>query len=260
LGETVTLTATVRVPALVTALPTGSVQFQVDGANYGSPVALSNRKASLSVSMNTAGFHTAAASYSGDTNFGPNVSGSVNVCVASCTSIDTSANSFILSNEAPGYLIHKLVAAGYGTSSVYTALTALKDLPGAETILTLPFMDALHTAPAGAEIFNPLSDYDYYGAIAISDNGTVSFVDLTGPSYSGQPNTTTLTTGNLPLDKAKFVYGNASSGAIPAVLTSWQILKPFMPNPPLYFSTTYFAFAVAWSDGYKTYLPRQVKN
>jgi hypothetical protein len=50
--------------------PTGSVQFQIDGANFGTPVTLVNGSAtSGSTSWSTVGSHTITAIYSGDTNF-----------------------------------------------------------------------------------------------------------------------------------------------------------------------------------------------
>lgn len=49
--------------------PTGTIQFKVDGANYGSAVALSSGTASTSVTGLTTTTHTLAATYSGDTNY-----------------------------------------------------------------------------------------------------------------------------------------------------------------------------------------------
>jgi hypothetical protein len=50
--------------------PTGTVQFLVDGTNFGSPVALAAGQASsLSISNLGAGTHTVQASYSGDGNY-----------------------------------------------------------------------------------------------------------------------------------------------------------------------------------------------
>jgi hypothetical protein len=49
-----------------TTAPTGTVQFSIDGANSGSPVALSNSTALLVASFAKAGPHTVSAVYSGD--------------------------------------------------------------------------------------------------------------------------------------------------------------------------------------------------
>src|ERR1022692_3972891 len=66
-GQSVTLTATVSSSG---GTPTGTVQFQIDGSNFGSPVALSGGVAtSSSTSALTVGAHSTAAIYSGSTNF-----------------------------------------------------------------------------------------------------------------------------------------------------------------------------------------------
>ena len=66
--QVVTFTATVS--GLAGLTPTGTVQFQIDGKNVGSPVALgSNGTATYSTSALGAGSHGITAVYSGDGNF-----------------------------------------------------------------------------------------------------------------------------------------------------------------------------------------------
>ncbi len=65
------------------AVPTGTVQFVVDGSNLGSPVALVNGVAtSNSIATLQAGSHTISAAYSGDTNFMTSASGELVQSVA----------------------------------------------------------------------------------------------------------------------------------------------------------------------------------
>ena len=66
-GQSVTFTATVT-PASGSG-PTGTVQFQIDGSNVGSPVTISGGTASYSTSTLAAGGHSVVAVYSGDGNF-----------------------------------------------------------------------------------------------------------------------------------------------------------------------------------------------
>ena len=70
-----TFTAVVSPAGGVTAAPTGSVQFEVDGVDVGSPVTLSVvngvDEATFSTSSLAAGAHVMTAVYSGDTNFLP---------------------------------------------------------------------------------------------------------------------------------------------------------------------------------------------
>ena len=64
-NQSVQFTATV---ASACGTPSGTVQFSVDGGNYGSPVTLSNGTASISDAL-ASGSHTIGAAYSGSTTF-----------------------------------------------------------------------------------------------------------------------------------------------------------------------------------------------
>jgi probable HAF family extracellular repeat protein len=65
-GQQVTFTATVSAAG---ATPTGSVQFQIDGSDFGAPVTLSNGIATISTSLLAAGDHSVVAFYtSSDTS------------------------------------------------------------------------------------------------------------------------------------------------------------------------------------------------
>jgi hypothetical protein len=69
LGQSVTFTATVTTIASGGETPTGSVQFKVDGSNFGSGVGLSGGVAtSMSTSTLTVGNHTVEADYTPDTD------------------------------------------------------------------------------------------------------------------------------------------------------------------------------------------------
>ena len=62
-----TFTATVNgVPGV---LPTGTVQFVVDGVNAGGPVALVGGVASFTTATLSVSNHTISAQYAGDTNY-----------------------------------------------------------------------------------------------------------------------------------------------------------------------------------------------
>ncbi|HYJ07134.1 MAG TPA: Ig-like domain repeat protein, partial [Chthoniobacterales bacterium] len=68
-GQPVTFTATVTPNTSTPTTPSGTVQFVVDGANFGAPVAMSNGMAEISTSSLSAGNHSVTAQYSGDANF-----------------------------------------------------------------------------------------------------------------------------------------------------------------------------------------------
>ena len=67
-GQPVTLTATVT-PAFGTFDDGGTVQFLVDGSDFGTPVALTGGVAAIQDSTMGVGTHTIAATYSGDGDF-----------------------------------------------------------------------------------------------------------------------------------------------------------------------------------------------
>ena len=96
-GQAVTFTATVSALAPGSGTPGGTVQFQIDGSNFGSAVTLSGGTAtSGSISALTVGSHPVAAVYSGNTNF----TGSTSTVIAaqnvnqatSTTTLTSSAN------------------------------------------------------------------------------------------------------------------------------------------------------------------------
>jgi hypothetical protein len=87
-GQSVTFTATVAPNAAGSGTPTGTVQFQIDGTNFGSPVSLNGGLAtSPATSGLSASAHTVTASYSGDTNF----SGSTAVMIQNVNAVQNVA-------------------------------------------------------------------------------------------------------------------------------------------------------------------------
>ena len=93
-GQPVTYTATVSPLAPATGTPSGSVQFLLDGANYGGPITLVNGSASISVPGLAAGSHRISAVYSG--------SNSVTIGSAALTQpVSQSSTSVGLSSSAP---------------------------------------------------------------------------------------------------------------------------------------------------------------
>jgi hypothetical protein len=78
-GKPVNLTAAVGGSSF--GLPTGTIRFQVDGANYGSPVSILSGAASTTVTgLSVSAGHTLSAIYSGDANYAP--AGPVSVLIA----------------------------------------------------------------------------------------------------------------------------------------------------------------------------------
>ena len=73
---------------------TGTVQFQIDGSNVGSPVTVSNGTAAFTTSTLTPGMHSIVAVYSGDSNFAGSTSPTFTQSVAQVsTSTAVTANA-----------------------------------------------------------------------------------------------------------------------------------------------------------------------
>jgi hypothetical protein len=97
-GQSISFAAAV-VSANGVGTPTGTVQFLIDGANFGNPVAPANGSAtSASISNLAIGGHTISAVYSGDTAFSASAAASITQTVnaaASTTSLGSSLNPSI---------------------------------------------------------------------------------------------------------------------------------------------------------------------
>lgn len=68
-GENVTFTCTLSAVAPGAGVPTGAVQFKIDGVNAGTPVSLSGGIAQFSTTTLSSGSHAITAEYSGSANF-----------------------------------------------------------------------------------------------------------------------------------------------------------------------------------------------
>jgi hypothetical protein len=80
IGDDLTFTATVT--STIGSGPTGTVQFVIDGANFGAPAPLSSGSAtSAAISTLQLGTHSVYAVYSGDANFAGSTSPAINVNV-----------------------------------------------------------------------------------------------------------------------------------------------------------------------------------
>jgi hypothetical protein len=62
----------------------------------------------------------------------------------------TASLTLVLSNESPGYLIDRLVAAGYGDASLYEVVQYLHGVVG--EVIPSTFVAALAATPPGSEV------------------------------------------------------------------------------------------------------------
>jgi hypothetical protein len=138
------VTFSVSVTSTSGPAPTGTVQFKIDGANYGSPVTIASGKASTSVTGLTIASHTLSATYSGDVNYAPGgpVSVTIGVTAVIVKPIVVIKPMKIVSASCSG---RKFSVTVSGSSPVPTGKVQLMDggklvasasLTGGATILT----------------------------------------------------------------------------------------------------------------------------
>ena len=108
--QSVTFTATVA-PEAGSTVPTGTVQFSVDGVNQGAPVTLSGGTASFAISTLAVGLHTISAVYTPDTGNITGSNGSIGQRVGGLASSTTTLT------VAPGTVM-------YGDTATLTAVVA----------------------------------------------------------------------------------------------------------------------------------------
>ncbi|MGO8753390.1 MAG: Ig-like domain-containing protein, partial [Thermoguttaceae bacterium] len=136
-GQTVTFTATVT-PGSGTFDNGGTVQFAVNGTNFGSPVTLSNGQATITDSALTAGTYTITATYSGDTIY------------ASSNNSSSPLTETVNAASTTTMLISSLNPAPLGQSVTFTATVAAVS-PGAGVPTgTVTFVDGSTTLGTGA--------------------------------------------------------------------------------------------------------------
>lgn len=95
--------------------------------------------------------------------------------------------TFFLSNETPGFLMDKLVAAGYGNQNLYQVLQFLASQPGSG--IPADFVAEVGNNPPGSEVFTAplhLAADPSNNPIGIGSDGSLIVAALYGNYYSGQ--------------------------------------------------------------------------
>jgi hypothetical protein len=152
--------------------------------------------------------------------------------------VNVNQDTFVISNEAPGYLITKLINAGHGADSVYQATQFLASMPGTGAIIWTAFLSTLANAPYGAQIFTTtLAQVLAQGvSVSISTDGTARFDDVEGVTYAGT--FPVIETGNGTIQNVRIVHSTESQHPLNANVVQ---------GPLAGMTTTYNAFAVAWA-------------
>jgi YVTN family beta-propeller protein len=184
-SQPIVFTATIKSLSPATATPTGSVQFQIDGTNFGSSVSLSNGVAATgSISNLTVGTHTVFATYTPDANF----LASAGVIIASPSQYSTIVT--VTSSYLP---------AGAMEPVIFTAVVQANQASG---------------TPTGTVQFQ-IDGTDFGSPVALS-NGSAASVQLC-TRITGNHNITAVYSGDTNF--------TASTGGItePIVAPSWDV-------------------------------------
>jgi hypothetical protein len=197
-GQNVTFVATVKPDDASAGTPDGTVQFVIDGSNFGSPVALSGDSASISDAALSVGTHSVEATYSGNSDFGASsgaLAGDQTVTPSSRTVISSSVNPSLL-----------------GQNVTFTATISAVS-PGAGT-------------PGGTVQFS-IDGSNYGSPVALSgDNASISDASLSAGThrvsadYSGDSNFSA-SRDTLPGDQAVFQINISGSGQSAPVSTAF---------------------------------------
>ncbi|MBI3639490.1 MAG: Ig-like domain repeat protein [Thaumarchaeota archaeon] len=210
-GKSVNFTATVSPSSA-----TGTIQFLINGTNFGSPVTLSGGKATFATSSLPAGTNKVTASYSGNSNLNPSTSNSITVTVA---------------NTVQGVTLGKVTGGGHIGKGVHFGFKVIADSNGKKKIKgILEYIDKnskikLHSNNmTSLSIDQSLTHASFSGKARV--NGTSSFtfsVSITDPDKKGEHDTFSIT---ITDGSGKVIYQN--SGQVKGHI---EIHKAHKDNP-----------------------------
>jgi RHS repeat-associated protein len=105
-GQSIAFSATVGASLATAGTPTGSVQFQIDGVDFGSPVTLSDGAASFTTASLSAGSYTIGGIYSSDSSSFGNSTGTFDASVLPATLTVTGNNqSMVYGGSLPALTV-----------------------------------------------------------------------------------------------------------------------------------------------------------
>ncbi len=222
-GQAGTFTATVSATAASGVTPTGSVQFLVDGNNYGTPVSLVAGSGTVMASL-PAGTHTVAANYtSDDPSFASSDSAPLSAIVSPAT-LTITAN-----DDSKTYGTLKTFAA--------TAFTETGLVTGTGDTLT-GVMETSTASPASATV----GAYDIVASAATGTglgNYCVSYVDGTLTVNKATP-TIVLTPYSVTYDGNAHAATGAATGVNGESLAGLNLSGTTHTNPGTYVDTWTF--------------------
>jgi YDG domain-containing protein/Big-like domain-containing protein len=243
--QSVTFTATVK-NTQTSPIPTGSVQFVIDGVNFGSPVGLVAGVASISSGTLAVNTHTVQANFvNADGNFsngnGSLSGGQVVNKASTTTSVISSANPSVLNQSVTFTATVTVVAPGSGSPTAPTGSVTFADTTTSTTIGTVPLgaggTAAISTSSLPVNANNIKATYSGDGNFTGSNNSLVQTVQYaSGGMCDGDAGHLILQPINADgtsvfngksTSPAKFRVCDANGVSIgtPGVVTAFNIIK-----------------------------------
>jgi hypothetical protein len=282
-GEPLTFTATVSVVTSGAATPTGTVQFLVDGASIGLPIALTGGTAtSPKIASLPAGTYTVTADYSGDETYGVNL-GTLSLSVAKAH-LTVTANPATSIYGAPipplgatlsGFVNGDTAAVVSGSAAVSTTATPTSGVGAYPTTvsagtLSAPNYDFPNLVGSTLTITRaPLTvTADFKAKVAGSPNPPLT-ASITGfvngdttAVVSGSPDLSTTATASSPpgvypitvstgtLAAANYAFTTFNNGSLDVIAPGDTALSIVSNNPaPLYGQALTFTATVVSGGG-----------
>jgi hypothetical protein len=121
-------------------------------------------------------------------------------------------DTLILSNEAPGILITRLVHAGYGNFSLYDILVVMQQNtdPSVAGIITPAFLGALRSCPADSPLFtSQIKNIPEGSSVAISSDCTWQVTNIHAYDYIKKPGTSRLSSNLSGVGKTYFIHATS---------------------------------------------------
>ena len=155
--------------------------------------------------------------------------------------------SFVISNEAPGYLIDKLITAGHGSDNLYQVLQFLAAQPG--TGIPSDFVTEVGSSPLGSGVFTEaLSNFaGLNNPVGINADGTLMITGIYGRDYDGDLGFVTNKVHYPGIALANFTLADNAAYFIDTGID----IADGMPGQ------NYMAIGIAWADADSASIPTQ---
>jgi hypothetical protein len=245
-GQDVTFTATVTASAPGSGTPSGTVQFQIDGSNFGSPVSLvGGVVTSVATSTLSVSGHTIAAVYSGDPNFSTST-GTLTQAVNPAAADVLIVSGFPTSNTAGAPESFSVTVQDAFGNTVTDYLGTIH-FSSSDSLATLPADYTFTAADHGVHTFSALFETAGNQSLTVTDTlnasitGTQSAIAITSAAadhFAVAPGVTTTVAGT-PFDVTVTVqdaYGNTVTGYTGTM--AFSSADPYGPGLPAGYTFT----------------------